>query len=118
VVRSADDGVTWTTIYEADGGRPDQGEAKPVDFVSTLTYNPQRPDDVFAVMSHYEPSPERYAQHKLAGFDVRRSQDGGMTWDELGAPDASSVSQLAVGIDGRYLFAATDKGVYRIALLQ
>jgi hypothetical protein len=118
VVRSADDGVTWTTMYEAEGGSPDQGEAKPVDFVSTLAYDPRRPDNIFAVMSHYEPSPERGAQHRLAGFDVRRSQDGGMTWNELGAPDASSVSQLAVGIDGRYLFAATDKGVHRIALPQ
>ena len=35
-----------------------------------------------------------------------------------GAPDAPSVSQLAVGVDSRYLFAATEKGVYRTTLPQ
>jgi hypothetical protein len=39
-----------------------------------------------------------------------------VSWTDLGAPDAPSVTQLTLGVDGRYLFAATTQGVYRIAL--
>ena len=44
------------------------------------------------------------------------SRDAGATWSELGARDLPKVSGLAVGIDGRYLYARTQKGVYRLAL--
>jgi hypothetical protein len=40
-----DDGETWTTVYEDHGGEPDKNTARPVDFVTRLAYNPQRPDD-------------------------------------------------------------------------
>jgi hypothetical protein len=117
-VMRTDDGVTWITVYEDHGGSPDRNTAKPVDFVSELAYNPQRPDDVYAVVVHYEPDPRPFYEHTYAGFTVRMSRDGGSTWTDLGAPDGPSVSGLAVGVDGRYLFAATSKGVYRIALPQ
>jgi hypothetical protein len=116
VVRTDDNGASWTTVYEAEGGSPDSGKAKPVDFVNELTYDPKRPDHVYAALSHYDAVEPGLREHKLAGHAVRMSRDGGATWSELGAPDAPSVTRLAVGVDGRYLFAATEKGVYRIAL--
>jgi hypothetical protein len=46
------------------------------------------------------------------------SRDAGATWSELGARALPKVTGLAVGIDGRYLFARTRSGVYRLALLE
>lgn len=84
---------------------------------SELAYDPRRPDEVYALFSHYEPAEQAYREHTYIGATVRMSRDGGTTWwTELGAPDGPSVSELAVGVDGRYLFAATDTGVHRIAL--
>jgi hypothetical protein len=117
-IMRTDDGETWTTVYEDHGGEPDKNTARPVDFVTRLAYNPQRPDDLYAVFSHYEPGEQTFKEHREAGFTVRMSRDGGSTWSDLGTPVAPSVSGLAVGVDGRYLFAATGKGVYRIALPQ
>jgi hypothetical protein len=114
----SDDGETWTTVFEDHGGEPDKQTGRPMDFISQLAYNPNRPDDVFAVFRRYEPSQERLKGHDVVGFSVRMSRDGGLTWQDLGAPDPQSVNDLAVGVDARYLYAATAKGVYRIALPQ
>jgi hypothetical protein len=46
------------------------------------------------------------------------SRDGGATWTELGARDLPKVHALTVGVDGRYLFAGTGRGVYRLALTE
>ncbi|MFN8637649.1 MAG: hypothetical protein U0893_27670 [Chloroflexota bacterium] len=117
VLRS-DDGETWTTIFEDDGGQPDRGTGRPMDFVSLLAYDPRRPDDVFAQVTRYEPDPEPYKLHHATGSIVRMSRDAGTTWVELGGSQLPSVSQLAVGVDGRHLFAATSNGVYRLLLPQ
>ena len=42
--------------------------------------------------------------------------DGGERWDDTALPTDVKVRSLAVGIDGRYLFAATDKGIWRLQL--
>jgi hypothetical protein len=117
VMRTDDDGATWTTIYEDDSGEPYKSP-KPVDFVSLLTYDPRRPDDLFAVFEHYEPSRDRFEELKPRGFTVKMSRDAGATWCEVGARDLPKVSSLAVDVDGRFLYAATAEGVYRLALNQ
>jgi len=89
-----------------------------MDFVSTLTYDPQHPDDVFAVFERYEPNADRYEELKPKGFTVRMSRDAGVTWSELGARELPSAFRLAVGVDGHYLYASTRTGVYRLALGQ
>ena len=118
VMRSDDDGLTWTTIFEDDGGAPDRNMAKTMDFVSELTYDRQRPDHMYALFNHYEPGEPAYKEHRQTGSTVRVSRDGGVSWSDLGVPDGQTVTELAVGVDGRYLFAATGHGVYRIGLPQ
>lgn len=44
------------------------------------------------------------------------SEDGGATWQDFGRQDVGRVSDLALGIDGGNLFAATDQGVWRMRL--
>jgi hypothetical protein len=117
-MRSDDDGASWTAIFEEDSGEPYSPTRRPVDFVSHLTYDPQRPDHLFAVFERYEPNADRYKELEPVGYTVRLSRDAGATWAELGARDLPVVSGLAVGIDGRSLYARTRKGVYRIALTE
>ena len=117
LVRTDDDGESWTTVFEEESGDPYKNP-RPVDFVSHVAYNPQHPDDVFAVFERYEPTAENNREPKLSGFTIRMSRDAGATWSALGANGLPSVHSLQVGIDGRYLFASTPKGVYRLVLAQ
>ena len=47
---------------------------------------------------------------------LRASADGGRTWGDLGGPDLGGVYDLALTRDGRDLYAATEHGVWRLAL--
>ena len=42
---------------------------------------------------------------------VRTSSDGGQTWVDLGQGLPGPAASLALGIDGRNLYAATESGV-------
>ncbi|MCC7371541.1 MAG: hypothetical protein IT306_24185 [Chloroflexi bacterium] len=48
---------------------------------------------------------------------VMTTQDGGASWSELGR-DIGAVGDLALGIDGRNLYAATATGIWRLALAE
>ena len=61
-VRTDDDGASWTTVFEEDSGEPYSKTRKAVDFVGKLTYDPRRPDYVFAVFERYEPNADRYKE--------------------------------------------------------
>jgi photosystem II stability/assembly factor-like uncharacterized protein len=116
LMRTDDNGATWTAVFDEDGGDPDHGPRQAVDFVTQIAYNPQHPDDVFAVFEHYVPDASPLTPHHLTGFTIRASHDAGQTWTDLGAQDLPTVNRLAVGVDGRYLYATTSKGVYRLAV--
>jgi hypothetical protein len=116
IMRTDDGGASWATVFEADEW-PSTVPRKPIDFSRTLTYDPQRPDDVYTAFQHFEPDPaSSSAPSREAGGIVRVSYDAGATWSDLGGGDLPSVTGLAVGVDGRYLFAGTSKGLYRLAL--
>jgi len=118
LLRTDDDGASWTTVFEEDSGEPYSKERKAVDFVARVAYDPRRPDDVFAVFERYEPNTDRYKETDPVSYTVRASHDAGATWSELGARDLPKVHALAVGVDSRYLYAATRHGVYRLALTE
>lgn len=116
LLRTDDDGASWTTVFEDDSGEPYSASRKAVDFITELAYDPRRPDDVFAVFEQFALNKERYKELEPRGFEVRVSRDAGVTWSALGASDLPTVLRLAVGVDGRQLYAATRNGVYRIAV--
>jgi hypothetical protein len=49
---------------------------------------------------------------------VTASFDAGRSWSPLGRQDLGTLYDLALGIDGQNLYAATDQGVWRLALAQ
>jgi hypothetical protein len=95
-VRSNDNGRSWQQLrtYESttQGGTSLRG----------LAYDPQTPDRVWVGVGGISRG-------------VQGSADGGTTWTELELGERS-VNALALGIDARYLFAATDQGVWRLPL--
>jgi photosystem II stability/assembly factor-like uncharacterized protein len=46
---------------------------------------------------------------------VLRSDDAGQTWTDLGLTE-QTVNDLALGVDRKNLYAATDQGVLRLPL--
>jgi hypothetical protein len=105
VARSDDDGASWQTVLEWRPDTPiERGwSGTPGAMIGGLAYDPFHPDTVFVGMT----TPDG---------GVRASTDGGASWTELGQHDIGSVQDLAVGIDGRNVYAATDLGLWRLAL--
>jgi hypothetical protein len=109
LVRSDDDGASWTTVLAYRGGGspgyagPDNDPSAPKVTLGGLAYDPSNPDRVYA---------------GLAGDrdGVLTSPDGGATWCSLGQQPIGGVRDLVLGVDGRNLYAATDAGVWRLEL--
>jgi photosystem II stability/assembly factor-like uncharacterized protein len=96
IFRSDDEGRTWTQVLST----VQPGEEERLPSITGLAYDPGDPDVVYVAM----------------GTGVQRSRDAGRTWLGLGRQDLPRISALALGIDGRYLYAATDAGVFRLNL--
>ena len=94
--RSDDDGQHWQDVLDLTAeGVPDSGRS-----VTALAYDPGRPDTVYAAV----------------GAGVRVSADAGATWADLGRQDLPPIKDLALGVDGLNLYAATQAGVLRLRL--
>lgn len=105
VWRSEDDGRTWTEVLAFERARlpePDGKVAPDLD-IGGLAYDPSNPDRVFAALAG-------------EGEGVQVSLDGGASWGPLGRQDLGRASALALGIDGRNLYAATERGLWRLRL--
>ena len=114
VFRSDDNGVSWSAILTyRGGGTPGFGgdpETAAVE-IGGLAYDPVNPDRIYVgrkVYPSYSDPPD--------GGGVAVSTDGGATWSDLGRQDIGAVSDLALGIDGRNLYAATDQGLWQLPL--
>jgi hypothetical protein len=115
--RSDDDGSTWNGVLAYRGGgsggytQPGEDPQAPGVWLGGLTYDPANPDRVFVGRRVY---PGYFAPANGGG--VAASLDGGATWSDLGRQDIGAVSDLALGVDGQNLYAATDQGLWRLPL--
>lgn len=87
--RRHDRGASWRFLLNANDD-PSVG-------VAGLAYDPSAPDYLYLAPTG-------------AGEAVQASPEGGETWQQLGADDKGRVTSLALGIDGRNLYAGTDRG--------
>jgi photosystem II stability/assembly factor-like uncharacterized protein len=101
VLRSDDDGATWTELLtlQPEPTAPSGSAA----VFGGLAYDPANPDRVWVGRSGTQQG-------------VLYSEDGGAKWQDFGRQDVGRVSDLALGIDGLNLFAATEQGVWRMRL--
>jgi hypothetical protein len=111
LLRSDDDGLTWVEqlSYAGGGGMTPANDTRPNVTLSGLAVDAGAPDRLYgAFRERVKGQPESSA--------VRTSADGGLTWTDLGQGLGGPASSLALGIDGRNLYAATGSGVWRLAL--
>ena len=108
---SPDDGATWTTVLEYSGGGAMQGAKDPSTTITGLAYDPAAPQRVFLSHRVTVGSGEQVGTHTAIS-----STDSGVSWSPLGSQQLPKLHQLALGIDGRNLFAASAQGVLRIAV--
>lgn len=111
IVASGDDGTTWTPILEYTGGGTMSGATVPSTIISGLAYDPAAPERVFVAQER-----KMITQQPVEASGVASTVDGGLTWAEIGQQDLPHINQLALGIDGLNLFAATEAGVWRLPL--
>ena len=105
VVRSDDDGATWTKVLDYAGGGGMTGGGPNVG-ITGLSVDPTNGDRLLVGLSA---NPGTWAMPPL----LRLSLDGGTTWTDATSPGVTKVNDVAFGIDGRLMFAATDTGVWR-----
>jgi hypothetical protein len=111
--RSDDDGATWSEVLGYRGGGsqrdPDGTDVR----IVGLAYAPWEPDRVYLGLDDYRGP---VSAPNLTGSRVSASVDGGSTWTDLGHLDLGRLQDLALGIDGRNLYAAADRGLWRLRL--
>ena len=90
--RGDDDGGTWTEVFASTSGAS----------ITGLAYDPEAPDRVYIALN-------------TSGV-VKASATGGATWTDLGCRTLPRINDLAPGVDGLNLYAATDEGVWRLSL--
>jgi len=113
VVRSDDDGASWDTVLDYVGGGTFQQDPSAFSVtIAGIAYDPDSPDTVYVARnSAFAGSPST-----LVTSGVTVSTDAGQSWNDLGTQQMGELADLALGIDGRWLFAASDRGVARLAL--
>jgi len=97
LARSDDGGRNWSTVLAM--GFTARSFSKPW----ALAYDTEMPDRLWLGRSE-------------VGGGVLESRNGGLTWTEAGRQDLGGIASLALSGNRRYLFAATDRGVWRLAL--
>ena len=93
--RSDDEGRTWTKLTSNAG----QGTIESGALIGDVATDPADPDVVYL----------------STATSVQTSDDGGYSWEVLGS-DIPKVASIALGVDGRNLYAATEGGVFRLRL--
>ena len=90
--RSDDDGASWAEVFATPAGPS----------IGGLAYDPANPDRVHV---------------GLLNGAVMTSANGGASWRELGRQNLGQLNDLALGVDGQNLYAATVQGVWRMRLM-
>jgi photosystem II stability/assembly factor-like uncharacterized protein len=110
--RGDDDGRTWTEVLAfRGGGTMDRPEAQSIR-LGGLAYEPARSDRVYVGFNAYA---GEATGRTLADSGVMMSASGG-TWTDLGRRSLGEINDLALDVDGRSLYLATDRGVWRLRL--
>ena len=108
---SLDGGASWVSIIAFEGGGLNlEG---PLVEIGGLAFDPGDPTKIWLGLNR---SAARASPRTFAG-EVVVSGDGGMTWTPLSGGPLARLNDLVLGIDGRFLFAATESGVFRLPLL-
>jgi photosystem II stability/assembly factor-like uncharacterized protein len=116
LLRTDDDGSSWAEVLAFRGGGlfVSRDPYAPIVQIGGLAYEPGTPDRVYVGLA------SRCADTRSTGCEqeshVLTSADGGLTWTDWGLYGHGKINDLALGIDGLNLYAATEQGVWRLRL--
>jgi photosystem II stability/assembly factor-like uncharacterized protein len=112
LLRSDDAGDSWAELLVFSGGGTMRPPEEPLVTIGGLANDRAAPDRVYAALNECAVVS---AGRQCVGH-VRRSTDGGEGWEDLGHQDLAPINSLALGVDGRNLYAATGEGLWRLPL--
>lgn len=110
---SADGGQTWTRRFSDGQGRDTYDT--PWLRTAGVAADPTRPGRAYAAFNEHV-MPAATSSVTRTRVVLKATTDGGATWIDVEADDPGEVFDIAVGVDGRALFAATSTGVWRLAV--
>ena len=108
LVRSDDDGGSWRTLQEYTGGGGMSGGGPDVS-VRGLALDPTNSDRLLVGLN-------ATLQDRPQPPTLRLSLDGDASWVDASPEGIGKLADVAFGVDGRMLFAASETGVWRAAL--
>jgi hypothetical protein len=117
VFRSDDDGTSWNEVLAYHGGgtpgyrQPDDDPDAPDVRIGGLVVDPANADLAYLGLQVYH----GYPPVQMVGGGVLVSSDGGASWAALGQ-DLGGISDLVFSPENQCLYAATDQGLWRLAL--
>lgn len=115
LLRTDDDGAIWNEIWvfeNEEGADPVAPRAR----ISGLTVDQSNPDTVYLAVNEYQGRYIPFEQRVHLAGRVLASPDGGTNWTDLTQESLGEIRDLALGIDGLNLYAASDRGVWRLGL--
>jgi hypothetical protein len=111
--RTYDDGVTWTQVLSVDSMLTGEGRYASVEPIrlaaASLVQDPTDPSIAYLAMNQQVPGSKSITSRILLYTSVKQG-----AWHDLETQDFGQVSELAVGIDGLNLYAATSTGLWRL----
>jgi photosystem II stability/assembly factor-like uncharacterized protein len=121
VFHSDDDGSDWQEILGFTGGGTDEATRRALDLgadapnvqLGGLVYDPAQPDRLYVGLN--DCLGDVLTPRTCTGR-VLTSADGGLSWPDVGGRTLARITDLALGIDGRNLYAATDEGLRRVPI--
>ena len=113
LLRTDDDGGSFDTVLDHQGGGTFDPERTTFSVsIAAVAYVASNPDTVYVARNGAFPG----FPPTLVTSGIIVSADGGQSWNDLGSQQVGTIADLALGIDGRFLFLATDRGVSRLTL--
>ncbi len=116
LVRTDDDGATWTSVLEFRGGGtfdPNRASGDVWNIqMRGLAFDADHPDTVYVARS----ATSGQNDELLVTSGVAASTDAGQTWSDLGSQQLGKISDLAIASDATRLFVASDQGLFSLAL--
>jgi photosystem II stability/assembly factor-like uncharacterized protein len=105
LLRSVDDGASWARLVEFTGGGGMTGGGPNVG-IGGLAVDPIRPGRLLLGINASQ-GPQRLDSQ------IRLSTDTGESWSDIAPAGFPTIADLAFGIDGKTIYAATSTGVWR-----
>jgi hypothetical protein len=111
--RTDDDGGSWSEVLSFRGATEPRPADAPDVLIRGVAFDPAEPDRVAIGVNEYVGAGR---EARLSSSRIQLTTDGGATWNSLGQRELGAIYDLALGIDRKYEYAATEQGLFRLQL--